>query len=73
MTDPDPSTKAMRDYREPTEDVPKGKKWDFDEEISGSFAEQRWQWFKTNPEGFRARYGEKTYQDYVEKSEADDV
>lgn len=30
-----------------------------------SFAEQRWEWFKHNPEGFRANYGEKIYQDYV--------
>ncbi len=31
----------------------------------GSFAEQRWEWFKHNPEGFRANYGEKIYRDYV--------
>jgi hypothetical protein len=28
----------------------------------------RWQWFKTNPESFRAKYGEEEYQRCVERA-----
>lgn len=47
-------------------------KWNFEPyPISGSFAEQRWEGFKVNPESFRKAYGEATYQDYVKRLETD--
>lgn len=51
--------------------------WNFNEEISGSFAEQRWEYFKRDSEGLRSRYGEENNQEYVRRSkfasDADEV
>jgi len=42
-------------------------RWHFDTQFPSSFAEARWEWFKHNPKGFRANYGEKVYQDYLKR------
>ena len=50
------------------------REWNFEPyPISGSFAEQRWDAFKHNPEWIRTHYGEKLYQDYVRRLTAEDV
>jgi len=51
-----------------------GKEWDFEPyPITGSFAEDRWEAFKRNPEWIRTHYGEKVYQEYLRRLTAPDV
>jgi len=50
------------------------REWNFEPyPMSGSFAEDRWEAFKHNPEWIRTHYGEKIYQDYLRRLTAEDV
>jgi len=49
--------------------APPRRKWVFDDNLGpASFAEMRWEWFKTNPESFRAKYGEEEYLRCVDRA-----